>query len=727
MANVKISALPIATAAAGTDVVPLVQGGTTKRLSMTALLSSPTLFGAGMNTFLATPSSANLRAALTDETGTGSAVFAVSPTLASPTLTTPTVTAPTVSSGNLTFSGTAQRITGDFSNATHANRLSFQTSTTNGATSPFLLPNGTGNTAQWVIASASDPTNSSYLGVGIITAASARITSDIIGTGTYLPMTFYTGGSERVRIDTSGNVGIGTASPGTKLEIAGGVSAQQTAGRYFGFGTAGFSFDGTTVNDYGLTYTQPSGSEFNTVLAGFSNIKFATNQLERMRIDSSGNVGIGTASPGVRLQVEQNQAAYTYVDLVNTTNGGGAIFRQIVRNIANTGTTSVDFAKLIGSGLAINNNDTNAANFTSFGVGGSERMRIDSSGNVGIGTASPGAKLDVQSAAPQFRVTDPSTASFGQFVSYDLGGGTRPTAIRVSNDGSGGTTDVMSFLSSGNVGIGTASPFSSSLTNTRAGNVRYVWGDTSQAADKRYWDALASGGILYFRTISDNDSNSTSFMTVERGTGVASNWIVSAVTLNTAGTERMRIDSSGAVGIGDVSPGQRLAVLGDATAGASQVLVRRFSNDASGPTLNLSKSRGTSGSAVTAVQNNDAIGSVSWTAADGAAFFSVAAITARIDGTPAANDLPTAITFTTTPAGSTTGQERMRIDKAGNVVVNTAALATTATDGFLYVPTCAGTPTGVPTTYTGRAPIVVNTTNNKLYFYSGGAWRDAGP
>jgi len=75
----------------------------------------------------------------------------------------------------------------------------------------------------------------------------------------------------------------------------------------------------------------------------------------------------------------------------------------------------------------------------------------------------------------------------------------------------------------------------------------------------------------------------------------------------------------------------------------------------------------------------------------------------------------------------TNSTERMRIDVSGNVVVGAAALATTATNGFLYVPTCAGTPTGTPTTHTGMAPIVVNTTNNKLYFYSGGAWRDAGP
>ena len=77
---------------------------------------------------------------------------------------------------------------------------------------------------------------------------------------------------------------------------------------------------------------------------------------------------------------------------------------------------------------------------------------------------------------------------------------------------------------------------------------------------------------------------------------------------------------------------------------------------------------------------------------------------------------------------STNSLERARIDANGNIVAGgSVALATTATNGFLYVPTCAGTPTGTPTTITGMAPIVVNTTNNKLYFYSGGSWRDAGP
>jgi hypothetical protein len=86
MANVKISALPAAAAATGTDVVPLVQGSTTKKLSMSALLASPTLFGSGVAAWLANPTSANLAATVTDETGSGALVFAVSPSFTTPSL-----------------------------------------------------------------------------------------------------------------------------------------------------------------------------------------------------------------------------------------------------------------------------------------------------------------------------------------------------------------------------------------------------------------------------------------------------------------------------------------------------------------------------------------------------------------------------------------------------------------------------------------------------------------
>jgi hypothetical protein len=57
-----------------------------------------------------------------------------------------------------------------------------------------------------------------------------------------------------------------------------------------------------------------------------------------------------------------------------------------------------------------------------------------------------------------------------------------------------------------------------------------------------------------------------------------------------------------------------------------------------------------------------------------------------------------------------------------SVVVGGTAIATTATDGFLYIPSCAGVPTGTPTAQGNTVPLVVDTSSNTLYFYSGGAW-----
>lgn len=68
---------------------------------------------------------------------------------------------------------------------------------------------------------------------------------------------------------------------------------------------------------------------------------------------------------------------------------------------------------------------------------------------------------------------------------------------------------------------------------------------------------------------------------------------------------------------------------------------------------------------------------------------------------------------------------RFVINANGSVFLNASnlALATNATDGFTYIATCAGTPTGTPTARTGTVPMVFDTTNSQFWFYTGGAWK----
>lgn len=71
---------------------------------------------------------------------------------------------------------------------------------------------------------------------------------------------------------------------------------------------------------------------------------------------------------------------------------------------------------------------------------------------------------------------------------------------------------------------------------------------------------------------------------------------------------------------------------------------------------------------------------------------------------------------------SATNSKDMLVSKSGSVIVGTTAIATTAVDGFFYVPTCAGTPTGTPTTYGATAAQVFDDTNDILYIWAGAAW-----
>ena len=362
---------------------------------------------------------------------------------------------------------------------------------------------------------------------------------------------------------------------------------------------------------------------------------------------------------------------------------------------------------------------------------------VDASGNVGIGTSSPGNKLDIVSAgSSQIRVKDGVNAT----AYYDFG--------RDGTDGFFGFSgaqasfsgykwsinagsEVMRITNGGNVGIGTSSPqwklhiYDSSapiimLEEAAVGNTFigqdsdtfFIRRGTIGAANALIIDSSGNVGIgtslpdstralTLNRTgnyggIEFQVNGSTQARLQQESTG--SLYIDSGITTTTGstifrtanGSERMRIDSSGNVGIGTSSPGNaRLNTQGYGSYRGNAFTIASFAANSTLAPLNIVQATDGSIPGISAGQNSSA------------QFSSLGFYTSET--------------------------ERMRIDSSGNVRVGTAAIATTATDGFLYVPTCAGTPTGTPTAITGLAPIVINSTNNKLYFYSGGVWRDAGP
>ena len=199
-------------------------------------------------------------------------------------------------------------------------------------------------------------------------------------------------GTERMRITSSGSVGIGTNNPTHNLEIAKAAgSVYQKMNADFGIGYFGM---------------ETADNSMRFVTAQETPIQFYTNNTERMRITSGGVVLINNtyASPYGVLNTYKLPVSSTYVDQIVVQGTGNYPSLRLGTYDAYDGviaTTGNDLRIL--SGLNVASENHNIRFYTGFnGTGGAaennERMRIEYNGNVGIGTASPGYRLDVQAS-----------------------------------------------------------------------------------------------------------------------------------------------------------------------------------------------------------------------------------------------------------------------------------------------------------------------------------------
>jgi hypothetical protein len=223
--------------------------------------------------------------------------------------------------------------------------------------------------------------------IGGTTASSTLTLESTSGAGTTDAILFKTGSQvEAMRINTSQNVGIGTSSPGTyKLAVyssasTAAVTINNTGNNQLRLGdnSGTYYFDiGRNTTDGLLQFTGNQGNGY----------KWINNATEVMRIDSSGNVGIGTSSPGYRLDVQAAQGSINVTSTTGTnfvklqaTNSGGTLQLGIDNSAGSNFGSGVGYARVIWN---------DGAYPTILYTNSAERMRIDSSGNVGIGTTSP--------------------------------------------------------------------------------------------------------------------------------------------------------------------------------------------------------------------------------------------------------------------------------------------------------------------------------------------------
>jgi hypothetical protein len=446
------------------------------------------------------------------------------------------------------------------------------------------------------------------------------------------------GSAELMRLDNLGRLGIGNSAPSSLLHISGpgGSSTSPIVTATTGTNYIGQKFI-NTGGSFWLAIDNSTGSSFLTNTAysrvlwsdGAYPICFSTNSVERVRIDASGRVGIGTSSPGHRLSLADSiSTVYSptglpspIVGVANTDTTVGAASLQIF-TVAGAGGTSVIYHGAVGGGGSatgqyVIGRRTGTSTYA-------ESLRIDSSGRVGIGTTSPTSLLHCSQSNNGITSLSVINGNTGTSARSDIIAASDSADIRIFAT-SAAYTGVSGWADAGV--LSTSSNSSNGLIlNAQAGGIKFAYGATERARID------TSGRFLV-------------------GTSTArSNFF------NTTASAALQIEGQG--GAGD---SRRVAIISNdntALAGGNLVLAHQRSGSVGGNTI---------------VNINDIAGRLSYQGNDGAQFVEAASINCEVDGTPGANDMPGRLVFSTTADGGSSPSERLRITSAGLVGIGSSA------------------------------------------------------